>query len=81
MEKFKRVMRHIKLISINRRLFWMHLEVHEVVQGAVHVHHDPHVPHVQGQSHGEVQEDHETHQIDQHNRRLLLMHLKVHEVD
>jgi hypothetical protein len=24
MEKFKRVMRHIKLISMNRRLFWMH---------------------------------------------------------
>jgi hypothetical protein len=81
MEKFKRVMRHIKLISINRRLFWMHLEVHEVVQGAVHVHHDPHVPRVQGQSHGEVQEGHETHQIDQHYRRLFLMHLKLHEVD
>jgi hypothetical protein len=30
MEKFNRVMRHIKLISINRRLFWMHLKVHEV---------------------------------------------------
>jgi hypothetical protein len=29
----------------------MHLEVHKVVQGAVHVHHDPHVPHVQGQAH------------------------------
>jgi hypothetical protein len=25
MEKFKRVMRHIKLISMNRRLFWMQL--------------------------------------------------------
>jgi hypothetical protein len=24
-EKFKRVMRHIKLISMNRRLFWMQL--------------------------------------------------------
>jgi hypothetical protein len=53
MEKFKKVMRLIKLISIdiklismNRRLFWMHLEVHEVVQGAVHVHHDHHVRHV-----------------------------------
>jgi hypothetical protein len=32
----------------------MHLEVHEVDQGAVHVHHDPYVPHVQGQAHGEV---------------------------
>jgi hypothetical protein len=28
MEKFKRVMRHIKLISMNRTMFWMHLEVH-----------------------------------------------------
>jgi hypothetical protein len=43
-KKFKRVMRHMKLISINRRLFWMHLQVHEVDQVAVHVHHDPHVP-------------------------------------
>jgi hypothetical protein len=48
MEKFKRVMRHIKLFSMNRRLFWMHLEVLEAVQGAVHIHHDPHVPHVKG---------------------------------
>jgi hypothetical protein len=40
-KKFKRVMRHMKLISMNRRLFWMHLKVHEVDQGAVHVHHDP----------------------------------------
>jgi hypothetical protein len=31
MEKFKRVIKHIKLISMNRRLFWMHLEVHKVV--------------------------------------------------
>jgi hypothetical protein len=59
----------------------MQLEVHEVVHGAVHVHHDPHVPHDQGQSPGEVQEGHETHQIDQHYRRLFLMHLKVYEVD
>jgi hypothetical protein len=51
MEKFKRVMRHIKFISMNRRLFWMHSGVHEVGQLAVHVHHDPHVPHVQGQAH------------------------------
>jgi hypothetical protein len=28
MEKFKRVIRHIKLISMHRRLFWMHLDVH-----------------------------------------------------
>jgi hypothetical protein len=31
MKKFKRVMRYIKLISMHRRLFWMHLDVHEVV--------------------------------------------------
>jgi hypothetical protein len=46
MEKSKSFMRHIKLISMNRRSFWVDFEVHEVVQGAVHVHHDPHVPHV-----------------------------------
>jgi hypothetical protein len=45
-EKFKKIMRHIKLISMNRRLFWMHFKVHEVVQGEVHVPQDPHVPHV-----------------------------------
>jgi hypothetical protein len=70
-EKFKRVMRHIKLISMNRRLFWIHLEVHEVDQGAVHVYHDPQVPHVQGQAHGEVEEGHEAHQIDQHEQEAL----------
>jgi hypothetical protein len=72
MERFKRVMRHIKFISMNRRLFWMHLEVLEVVQDAVHVHHDPHVPHVKGQSHREVQEGHEEHQIDQHKQEVVL---------
>jgi hypothetical protein len=72
MEESKRVMRHIKLISMNRRLFWMHLEVHEAVQGAVHVHHDLHVPHVQGQSCGEVQMGHEAHQIDQHVQEVVL---------
>jgi hypothetical protein len=46
MEKLKRSIRHIKLISMNSRLFWMHLEVQEVVQGAVHVPHDHYVPHV-----------------------------------
>jgi hypothetical protein len=51
MEKFKRVMRHIKFISMNRRLFRMHSGAHEVGQCAVHVHHDPHVPHVQGLAH------------------------------
>jgi hypothetical protein len=72
MEESKRIMRHIKLISIYRRLFWMHLEVHEAVQGAVHVHHDPHVPYIQGQSHGEVQEGHEAHQIVQHEQEVVL---------
>jgi hypothetical protein len=28
MEKFKRVIRDIKLISMHRRLFWMHFDVH-----------------------------------------------------
>jgi hypothetical protein len=56
MEKFERVIRHIKLISMNRRLFWMHLQLHKAVMGAVYVHHDQNVPHVQGLAHGEVQE-------------------------
>jgi hypothetical protein len=38
MEKLKRVMRHIKLISMSRR----HLKLHVVDQGAAHVHHEPH---------------------------------------
>jgi hypothetical protein len=71
MEKFKRVIRHIKLISMNKRLFWMRL-AHAVDQGAVHVHHDPRVIHVQGQAHGEVQEGHEAHQIDQHEQEVVL---------
>jgi hypothetical protein len=29
-KKFIRVMRHIKFISRNRRLFWMHLELDEL---------------------------------------------------
>jgi hypothetical protein len=72
MEKFKRVVRLIKLISMSSCLFWMHLEVHEVDQGAVHVHHDPNVPPVQGQAHGEVQEGHEAHQIGQHEQEVVL---------
>jgi hypothetical protein len=71
-EKFKRVMRHIKLISMNRRLYWMYLEVHGVDQGAVHAHHDPHVPHVQGQAQRKVKEGHEAHQIDQHEQEVVL---------
>jgi hypothetical protein len=54
MDKFKSVMSHIKLISMNSKFFWMHLEVHEVDQRAVHVHHYPHVLHVQRVAHGEV---------------------------
>jgi hypothetical protein len=50
----------------------MHFEVHEVVHGAVHVHHDPHVPQVQGQVHGEIQEGHEAHQIYQHEQEVVL---------
>jgi hypothetical protein len=65
-------MRHIKLISMNKRLFWMYLEVLGVVQGAVHAHHDPYVHHVQGQAHGEAQKGHEAHQIDQHEQEVVL---------
>jgi hypothetical protein len=46
--------------------------VHEVVQDAVHIHHDYHVPHVQGQAHGEVLEGHEAHHIDQHEQEVVL---------
>jgi hypothetical protein len=60
------------LISMNRRIFWLHLEVHEVDQGAVHVHHDFYVPNVQGQAHGEVQEGHTAHKIDQHAQEVVL---------
>jgi hypothetical protein len=70
MEKFKRFIGHIKLIITNRKFFWMHLEVHEVAQGPSHVHHDSHVPHVQGQAHGKVLEDHEAHEVDQHKQDL-----------
>jgi hypothetical protein len=68
-EKFKKVMRHIKLINMNRRLFWIYFEV---VQGEVHEHHNSHVPQVQGQAHGEVQEGHEAHEIDQHKKEIVL---------
>jgi hypothetical protein len=40
----------------------MHLEVHEVIQATC----------VQGQAHGEVQEGHEAHQIDQHKQEIVL---------
>jgi hypothetical protein len=46
----------------------MHLEVHEVFKGAVHV---PHEPHVQGLVPIEVQEDHEAHQNDQHELEVI----------
>jgi hypothetical protein len=41
-----RVLKNIKLKRMNRSLFCMHLQVHEVVQGAVHDHHDLQVPHM-----------------------------------
>jgi hypothetical protein len=44
----------------------------KVGQGVVHVHHDPHLPHVQGQAHVKVQESHEAHQIDQHEQEGVL---------
>jgi hypothetical protein len=65
-------MRHIKLISMNRRLFWINLAVNKVDQGAVHVHHDPNIPYVEGQAHGEVQEGHKAHQIDLHEYEVVL---------
>jgi hypothetical protein len=39
----------------------MHLEGHEVVQGTVNVHYDPHVAHLQGYADRKVQADHEAH--------------------
>ena len=50
----------------------MHLEMHKAVQGAVHVHNDPHVPHRKEQSHGEVQKVHVAHQINQHEQEIVL---------
>jgi hypothetical protein len=50
--------------------------VHEVVLVAVQVHHDPHVPHVQGQAHGEVQEAHEAHKINCHEYGVVLEALR-----
>jgi hypothetical protein len=69
-------MRHIQSISMNRGLFWMYLEMLDVVQGAAHVHHDPHVPHVQGQAHAEVIECHEAHKFDLHEQEVVLDALK-----
>jgi hypothetical protein len=54
----------------------MRLEMHKAVQGAVNVHQEPQVPHVQGQSHGELQEGHEAHQIDQHEQEVVLNGLR-----
>jgi hypothetical protein len=50
----------------------MHIDSNEVVPGTVHVHHDHHVPHVQGHLHIEVQEGHEVHQMDQHEQEVVL---------
>jgi hypothetical protein len=38
MEKTKSVLRHMKLISVSRRLFWMHLQVPEIVQAHIFPH-------------------------------------------
>jgi hypothetical protein len=38
--------------------------------------HDCHVPHVQGQAHGEVQEGHSAHLIDQHAQEVVLDSLR-----
>jgi hypothetical protein len=54
----------------------MHLEVHEVVLSAFHVHNDPHVPRVQQWAHGEVQKVYAAHQIDQHEQKDVLDALK-----
>jgi hypothetical protein len=59
----------------------MQLEVHEVDQGAVYVHHDPHVPHVQGLSHEEFQWVMRHIKLISMNRRLYWMYLEVHGVD
>jgi hypothetical protein len=80
-EKFKRVMRLIKIISMNKRLFWMHLEVHEVVQGAVHVHHNHQVPHVYKDRHIEKFKRVMRHiKLITMNRRLFWMHIEVPEI-
>jgi hypothetical protein len=50
----------------------LQLEVHEVDQGAVHVHHDFHVRHVQGQAHGEVQEGHKANKSDHYAQEVVL---------
>jgi hypothetical protein len=81
MEKFKRFIRHIKMINMNRRLFWMHLEVHEVDPGSVHVHHDP-MYHMYTDRHMEKFKRVIRHiKMISMNRRLFWMHLEVHEVD
>jgi hypothetical protein len=64
-------------MTMNRRLFWMHLKVHEVVQGAFHVHHDSHVPHVQ-QGHMEKFKRFMQHiKLISMNRGMFWMHLQV----
>jgi hypothetical protein len=44
----------------------------KLIRVPIHVHHDSHVPHVQGHAHGEVQEGHKAHQIDQHAQEVVL---------
>jgi hypothetical protein len=57
---------------MNRKLFWLHLEVHKVAQGAFNVHHDPHVLQVKGHAHLEIEEGHWTHQINYHEHEVVL---------
>jgi hypothetical protein len=72
-------MRHIKLMSINRRFFWMHLEVHEVDQDAVHVHHDPHATPMPKDRHMEKLKRVMRHiKLISMSMRLFWMHLEVH---
>jgi hypothetical protein len=54
----------------------MHFKVLDIIQGAVHAHHDLDVHHVQGQTHGEVQEGQKAHQIDQHEWEIVINALR-----
>ena len=80
MEKFKRVMRHIKLISINRRLFWMPLKCTKLFRVQSMYTMTP-TYHMYKDSHMEKFKRVMRHiKLIIMNRRLSLMHLKVHEV-
>jgi hypothetical protein len=78
MVESKRFMRHIKLISMNRRLFWMHLEVHLVDQGAVMYTMTP-MYHMYKDRHMEQFKRVMRHiKLINMNSRLFWMHLEVH---